>query len=137
MLIPHATLVAVADGKTLELFRNDGDETSLKLSALPAPALDAHSKDSGRRHRKSTANPDHHLLDEDAFAAAAVSFLNHEAIEGRIENLVVIAAPRTLGEMRRHYHTVLKAKLVGELAKELTGKPAATIAHELKLTHAA
>jgi protein required for attachment to host cells len=136
MLIPHGTIIAIADGKTFELFRNDGDETSLKLSALAPPDLDAHSKDSGKRHRKSTANPDHHLLQEHAFSAAAVSWLNHEAIDGRIEKLVVIAAPRALGEMRRHYHPQLKAKLVGELAKELIGRPAANIEHELKLTHA-
>jgi len=33
----------------------------------------------------------------------------------------VIAAPKTLGELRKHWHKALEAKLVGELAKELTG----------------
>jgi protein required for attachment to host cells len=136
MLIPHGTLVAVADGKILELFRNVGDQTRLDLSALPPPDLPAHGRDSGSRHRSSTAEHAKHLQEEDSHAAAVVAWLNHEAIDGRIGGLVVVAPPRTLGEMRRHYHSTLKAKLVGELAKELTGKPAATIAHELKLTHA-
>jgi protein required for attachment to host cells len=35
--------------------------------------------------------------------------------------LVVIAAPRALGEMRKHYHKALTAKLLGEIAKDLTG----------------
>lgn len=131
MLIPHGTLVAVADGSRLDLFRNDGDETRLQLSDLPAPDLDPHSKDAGRRHRQ-TANPDHGHLDEDAFAAAAVGWLNQQAIEARIDAVVVIAAPRTLGEMRRNYHPALQARLIGELSKELTGKPATTIAQELK-----
>ncbi len=135
MLIPHGTLIAVADGTRLDLFRNDGEETSLKLSALPTPDLDAHSKESGTRHHRSSANPDHHLQQEDAFCAAVVSWLNHQTIAGKIDHLVVIAAPRALGEMRRHYHVTLKNKLVGELAKELTGHPAAAIEHELKLTH--
>lgn len=136
MLIPHGTIVAVADGKKLELFRNEGDETSLKLAAKPAPDMHAHGKDSGHRHHSSSANPDHHLQAEDGFAAAVAGWLNAEAIAGRIEHVVVIAAPRALGEMRRHYHVKLKAGLIGELAKELTGRPAATIEHELKTHHA-
>jgi len=31
---------------------------------------------------------------------------------------LVIADPRTLGEMRRHYQPALSAKLVGEIAKD-------------------
>jgi protein required for attachment to host cells len=135
MLIPHGTLIAVADGAKFELFRNEGEETSLKLAALPTPDLDAHSKESGTRHRKSTANPDHHLLQEDAFAAAAASWLNHQAIANRIEHLIVVAAPRTLGEMRRHYHVTLKSKLIGELAKELTKATPDALLHELKALH--
>ncbi len=133
MLIPHGTLVAVLDGKTLELFRNGGTELELKLAALPPPKLHGHSKDLGKRHRKSSANPDHHLVEEDAFAASAVDWLNHEAIGGRFDHLVVVAAPRTLGELRRHYHVTLKHKLVGEVAKEMTGEPPAAVEAELKL----
>ena len=135
MLIPHGTLIAVADGARLELFRNNGDEINLKLTPQPAPDLDVHGKASGGRHRSSTANPAKHLQEEDSFAAAAVGWLNHQSIAGKIEHLVVIAAPRTLGEIRLHYHVTLKDKLIAELAKELTGKPAATIEHELKTTH--
>lgn len=132
MLIPHGTLVAVSDGTRLELFRNEGTETSLRLSALPTPKLDAHSKDSGKRHRSSTANPDRHLVEEDSFAASVVGWLNHEAIDGRIEGLIIVAAPRTLGELRRHYHVKLKEKLLGELHKELTGETPEAIAAEIK-----
>jgi protein required for attachment to host cells len=136
MLIPHGTLIAVADGRKLELFRNNGDEVNLKLDALATPDLNAHATDSGHHHHSSSANPARHLQEEDAFAAAAVGWLNHQTIDGHIENLIVIAAPRTLGEMRRHYHVTLKNKLLAELSKEMTGQPADKIAHELKTTHA-
>ncbi len=136
MLIPHGTLIAVADGRTLELYRNHGDDVSLKLDALPAPDLHAHATDSGHHHHSSSANPARHLQDEDAFAASAVDWLNRQSIDGHIENLIVIAAPRTLGEMRRHYHVTLKNTLIAELSKELTGQPPATIEHELKTHHA-
>ncbi len=135
MLIPHGTLVAVADGVKLELFRNDGDETSLKLAALPTPDLSAHGKDSGGRHRSSTAEHAKHLQEEDSHAAAVAGWLNHQTIGGKIDHLIVIAPPRALGELRRHYHVTLKERLVGELTKELTGQPLATIEHELKATH--
>ncbi len=135
MLIPHATLVAVADGAKLELFRNEGDETHLKLSPLPTPDLSAHGVDSGGRHHSSSADHQAHLQHEDSFAASVVAWLNHQTIGNKIEHLIVIAPPRALGEMRKHYHVTLKNRLIGELHKELTGQPAATIEHELKLTH--
>jgi len=34
---------------------------------------------------------------------------------------VIIAAPRTLGEMRKGYHKSLSDVLIGELDKDLTG----------------
>jgi protein required for attachment to host cells len=42
-------------------------------------------------------------------------------LDGKITDLVIIAAPRTLGELRKHYHKKLSATLVGEIAKDLTG----------------
>jgi protein required for attachment to host cells len=132
MLIPHGTLVAVTDGKRLELLRNAGTETDPALSALPTPTLDVHSMAGGVHHRRSPANPDHHLLEEDAFAAAAADWLNREAIANRIDDLIVIAAPRTLGELRRHYHVTLKERLRAELHKEMTGRTPVEIAEELK-----
>src|SRR3954467_13273744 len=100
MLIPHGTMVAVLDGANLELYRNASDETHPKLTPLPLPPLSGHSKDSGKRHRASAANPDEHLLEEDSFVAAVADWLNHQATEAKIDRLVVIAAPRALGELR-------------------------------------
>jgi len=57
---------------------------------------------------------------EDDFAASAANYLNREAITGRIDRLLIIADPRTLGELRKHFHEILEKKLVGQLAKDLT-----------------
>lgn len=35
MLIPHGTIVAVADGEILNLFRNTGTDAAPKLTAMP------------------------------------------------------------------------------------------------------
>jgi protein required for attachment to host cells len=134
MLIPHGTTIAVLDGAGLKLFRNGGEETQPKLVALPTPPLAGHSKDSGKRHRSSSANPDEHLVEEDSFIAAAADWLNRQALEGKIEHLVVMAAPRALGELRRHYHKVLAAKILAELHKDLIDRPVAEV--EAALVHA-
>ena len=42
-------------------------------------------------------------------------------------DLLVIADPKTLGEMRRHYHGELEKRLVGEIDKTVTGEPTSRI----------
>ena len=128
MKLPKHAVVAVADGETLRLFRNAGDESRLDLSAMPHPALHDENGDSGGRHRSSSANPDDKRLEEDDFAAGSAVWLNREVLEKRIEALVVIADPRTLGELRKHYEKPLEGVLMRELHKDLTGHSLADIA---------
>jgi len=134
MLMPHGTLIAVADGAHLELYRNSGQEAHPKLSPVAAPNLPPHGSDSGKRHRASAANPDHRLLEEDNFIAAIADWLNHQAIDGAIEGLVIVAPPRALGELRLHYHPKLAEKILAEIHHDLVGRPVADI--ESALIHA-
>ncbi len=134
MLIPHGATIVVADGTKLTLFRNPGQDARPKLTPLPTPKLEGHSKDAGKRHRASTANPDERLLEEDSFVAAVADWLNHQTIEGAIADLVVIAAPRALGEMRSHYHPQLAQKIRAEIEKDLVGRPIGEL--EAALVHA-
>jgi protein required for attachment to host cells len=120
MMIPKNTTVAVADGEKLNLFRNAGDEAGLKLVAMPHDAIEANPGTSTGR-QTSAANPDHGQAGEDQFSAGIVQRLNQEALGGKIENVVIVAAPRALGEMRKHYHKALSSKILGEIAKDLTG----------------
>ena len=127
MQLPKNTTVAVADGTKLHLFRNTGDEANPKLTALPEPTIGGDNKGAGARHSSSSGNPDDSRLEEDSFAAATADWLNREVLGHRIDDLVVIAAPKALGELRKHYHKALQGKLLGELAKDLTGHPVADI----------
>lgn len=133
MFIPHGTLIALADGAGLALYRNAGTDAALELSPLPAPKLDAHSKDAGKRHRTSTANPGKPALAEDSLAAAVADWLNQQAIAGKFEHLIVVAPPKFLGEIRLNYHKALQAKLLGELAKDIRELSPNRIEAELKL----
>ncbi|QXQ07852.1 host attachment protein [Sphingosinicellaceae bacterium] len=121
MLLPHGTLVAVADGETLNLYRNTGTDAEPKLSPVQHGEVSGDNKGAGAHHGSSSANPDDSRLEEDSFAAATAAMLNKQALSGKFDGLFVIAAPKTLGELRKHWHKALEAKLVGELAKELTG----------------
>jgi protein required for attachment to host cells len=127
MQLPNGTTIAVVDGAKLHIFRNSGDEANLKLNPLSGPTLSGDNKGAGTRHRSSSANPDDSRLEEDSFAAAAADWLNHQVLQRRVESLFVIAPPKTLGELRKHYHKALEAKLLGELAKDLTGHSTADI----------
>ena len=132
MLLAHGTVIALVDGKQFELYRNAGNEASPELTAMPTPKLDEHNKGAGAHHYSSSGNPTGHLLDEDAHAAAVADWLNQQVLGHKIEHLVVIAAPRTLGELRRHYHKQLQHVLQGELSKDLIGKQAPDILAALR-----
>ena len=121
MIMPNDTTVAVVDGTRMRLFRNKGVEPNIRLVALPDPEVKAINQGSGARHRSVSANPDDRRLAEDDFAAAAARYLTREALDGRIGSLFLIADPRSLGEMRRHFDGAVGSRLIGELAKDLTG----------------
>lgn len=126
MMLPNGTVVAVADGEKINLFRNSGDEARLKLVEMPHGAINADAGTSMGR-QASAANPDHGQAGEDQFSAGVVQYLNQQALSGKVENVVIVAAPRALGEMRKHYHKALSAILLSEIAKDLTGHSMAEV----------
>ncbi len=71
--------------------------------------------------RGSLGNTDFHQLEEDRFAAEAGEMLKKRAFAHKFEVLIVVAPPRTLGELRKHYHKEVEHRLMGELGKDLTG----------------
>lgn len=119
MILPKGAIVAVVDGENLMLFRNTGHNEP-QLTAMPTPSIDDSGSGSGG-HRSSAANPDNDTQAEDAFAHGVANLLNKWVLSGKVDDLVVIAAPRTLGELRKSWHKELQAKLVAQIAKDLTG----------------
>lgn len=66
---------------------------------------------------------DFHQQEEDRFAADTAALLKKRALDNDFETLIIIAPPKTLGELRKHYHKEVSGRLAGELAKDLTGHP--------------
>lgn len=118
MLLPHGCHVALVDGETFDVYRNAGAEAEPQLLLLDPPQLDS-TNHSGVSHHSSHGNHADDLVAEDAHARAAAQWLSREVLRNRIKHLVVIAPPRTLGEMRKHYHRKLREVVVKEVAKDL------------------
>ncbi|MBT2185610.1 host attachment family protein [Sphingobium nicotianae] len=139
MKIDHDALVMVVDGGKMLLFRNDGDATYPQLVVEEAleqvnPAAHDQASDAPGRAYSSDGTTgsavettDFHQQNEDRLAAEAAALLNKRALARDYEQLVIVAPPRTLGEMRKHYHKELEKRLIGEIAKDLTGHPVTDI----------
>ncbi len=121
MQLPRGATVAVADGHILHLFRNSGDEANPTLDSVPVGKGGGEGGGAGGHHPTGSDNPDDKHGAEEGFAAEVADLLNRQVLNGDIAELVIIAAPRTLGELRKHYHKALSAKLMAEIAKDLTG----------------
>ncbi|QZH74028.1 MAG: host attachment protein [Erythrobacter sp.] len=128
MKCPHKAHVALVDGERFVLLRNDGQMFEPSLTLIAEPSLEPTNFSAGVRHQDGggqiKGNTD---LNELAHGAAAAEWLNSSALAGEYDDLIIIADPKTLGEMRRHYHKELQKRLVGELDKAVTGEPLAKI----------
>ena len=126
-MLGTGAFVAVLDGEAMRLFRNKSHEPGLDLVELAAPEMAIANAGSGGRHRSSTANPNTTRLLEDNFVAAAANHLNALALAREFEQIVIVADPRTLGELRKHFHKSLEAKLIGQVAEDLVMQPVQAI----------
>jgi protein required for attachment to host cells len=139
MQVPHNSVVLVADGRKSLFFRNEGDGTYPNLTVEdkevhPNPSHHEQATDLAGRsvnsmdgRGSSMEEVDFHQLEEDRFAAATAETLKSRALRNDYDALVVVAPPKMLGELRKHYHSEVEKRLVGEVAKDLTGMPVAEI----------
>ncbi len=128
MKLPHKAHVALVDGENFVLFRNKGQPFEPSLEKVEKPDISGTNFSAGVKHQDSGSQQNGRTdLNELAHGAAAAEWLNAKSIAGELEDLVVIADPKTLGEMRRHYHSELEKRLVGEIAKTMTGESTARI----------
>lgn len=138
MQLPHNAFVVVADGRKMLFLRNEGDATHPNLQverkrtqqnpATHEQAADLSGRAQSTRMEGGTfasgggtmENADFHQIEEDRFAAETAELLRKRALENDFESLIVVAPPRTLGELRKHYHKEVENRLAGEIDKDLT-----------------
>jgi protein required for attachment to host cells len=75
----------------------------------------------GTGHTSSSANPDNDTQAEDGFAIGVTGVLNRMVLDHKVEALLIIAAPRTMGQLRKGWHKETAARVVGEISRDLTG----------------
>ncbi|HEX8579152.1 MAG TPA: host attachment family protein [Allosphingosinicella sp.] len=135
MRLPHNSFVVVADGEKMLFFRNEGDgeypQLIVERNREQENPQDSEQKtdSAGRSHAgagpggNSYGETDFHQLEKDRFAHETADMLKRWALRNDFEQLVVVAPPKTLGELRKHYHKEVEKRLVGEIPKDLTNLP--------------
>lgn len=143
MNIGNGTLVMVADGKKLLVFRNDGSRMHPALTTLVHEEADnpasreqgadaaGHVRSSMGAGGSSYGDTDWHEQSEANFARHAADMLEEFAVDGRDADIVVIAPPRTLGKLREHYRDRTSKQVIGEIAKDLARHTTDNIVHAI------
>ena len=134
--IPHDARIFVGDGRKALFLRNDGDEkfanfvTERVIVDVNPPSSEqgtdrpGRSSASGEGSRRSSMEPtDWHDIEEHRFASRVASALEALVRDNAAPAVVVVAPPRTLADIRVALHADVKAKVVLELAKDLTRHP--------------
>jgi protein required for attachment to host cells len=144
MQVPHNSFVLVADGRKSLFFRNQGDAEFPNFVVEdkefhPNPPHHEQASDLAGRttnpigtHHGSMVEADFHQLEEDRFAAETAEMLKKRALRNEFDALVVVAPPRTLGELRKHYHKEVEKRLLAEVPKDLVRLPVAEIERVLQ-----
>ena len=139
------TWILIADGAYARILLNDGPGRGVHL----VPGLDfsvSHDADHeinadrpGRtfdrlgpgRHAKEPASSPHRLR-KAKFAKDLVALLHHKLAEDAFDRLIVVAPPKTLGDLRSEMSKPVLNRISGELAKDLTQIPDRQIARQLE-----
>ena len=135
MRVPHNSFVMIADGRKSLFFRNEGDGEfphliveRKEIHENPKNA-DQKSDATGSAHssfgtvRSAFSDTDFHQLEEDRFAGEMAEMLKQRALRQEFDSLIIVAPPKTLGELRKHYHKEVEKRITAEIAKDLTGHP--------------
>jgi protein required for attachment to host cells len=135
--MPNTTWILIADGARARLLAQDKPFEALKpaLEQEQLTGSTAQSKeigsdrpgrafDSAGQGRHAMAPPtDPQRYAKFAFARELVERLEDALHGGRFQHLVLVAAPKTLGDLRELLPPPVKAKVVAELDKDLTHVP--------------
>ena len=138
------TWVLVADGGQAIIYSNDGPnrglepvpghryETELPMDRELRSDRPGRGFDSGSGARHGISPPtDYHRLEKERFSEAIAETVEKAALAEEFDRLIVVAEPRTLGVLRDALGPHAKAKLIGDLDRNLTDRTAAQIAESI------
>jgi len=79
--------------------------------------------DTGAGQRSAMDDTDWHELAKERFADDLAELLYKQAHKHRFNEIVLVAPPKTLGELRQKMHKEVAAKVIAEVPKTLTNHP--------------
>lgn len=143
----RCTWIVIADGMHARILRQDAPGGSL-VSALAEemvdPAVHGFARDlksdhpgrafdtgSGARHAMEPRS-DPHALEKARFARCIAELINAAAGRNEFAKLVLVAPPKTLGELRADLDERARKRVIGELARDLVGTPMTELRGHLK-----
>lgn len=133
--IPANAWVLVGDGEKALVLQNEGDATYPNLRKLrvfeqenpPTREQGAdrpgRMPDSGVGQRSAMDDADWHQLAKTEFAKEVAQKLYTAAHAGKFENLIVVAPPHVLGDLRKNWHSEVADRVIAEVDKTLTNHP--------------
>ena len=135
IVVHNGAWVVVGDGRHALFLYNHGDPDLLDLRVIEArveenPASREQGTDApgrlfaSRGGRRGAIEPtDWHELEKEHFAREIAERINKAAASGEMKEVVIIAPPRVLGELRKELTPQAAAKVKGELDRDLTRHP--------------
>jgi protein required for attachment to host cells len=145
MMKPVRTWILIANGARAHVLQNNGPGKGIKQVAgcdyrtsheadreiqADRPGRTHDRVGSGRHALEATSSP--HRIDKDEFAGVLMDELERKFNAGQFDRLLIVAPPRTLGDLRHHMPNLLKSCLVGSVHKDLTHVPNDAIAPHLE-----
>jgi protein required for attachment to host cells len=145
VVVHNGAWVLVGDGRKALFFINKGSRDLLDLRVVETridenPATRDQGTDRPGRAfasvggaRSAVGDTDWHEVEEERFARAIAERINAGAEANEFSEIVIVAPPKTLGEIRKDLSKKAQGKVAGELGKDLTRHPLPDI--EKALTH--
>lgn len=135
---PIRTWILIADGARARIFQRDGRSGPLTPATdhdFARPLMPSREIISDKPGRGQGANGSHgmpprvdaHEQEKQDFAREVAQFINGEVGKNRFDELIVVAPPKTLGDLRGDFSDQARSRIRGELGKDLTHLPV----HEL------
>ncbi|MEC7298773.1 MAG: host attachment family protein [Pseudomonadota bacterium] len=142
--LPNDAWVLIADGEKALFLRNLTDAENPHLEIVSKEEQEnpkdidqsanrpGRMPDTGAGQRSALDDTDWHELAKERFADEMADLLYKQAHKGRFEKIVLVAPPKTLGELRQKIHKEVADKVIGEVPKTLTNHPMDQIESQLK-----
>lgn len=144
IILKHGLWIVVADGERAMLLVNEGDakfpdfkvmremEQANPATREQGTERPGRHSDGPSEHNSAYEETDWHRLNKERFADEISQILYRQAHANKFDEIVIVAPPQVLGEMRKKLHSEVSSRVVAEIPKTLTNHTVFEIEELLK-----